>query len=116
MAAREDMTYRVSSDGWIEVLPMNQVLAYGMSPVHVACLLYTSTWMSNWQYANLTPFKQKTAYEMESRDWSSDVCSSDLFINAMTNTYHSDIVNNDIAKTTLSNNNETNWTWSNRCV
>ena len=30
----------------------------------------------------------------------------------MTNTYHSDIVNNDIAKTTLSNNNETNWTWS----
>eukprot|EP01043_Picozoa_sp_COSAG02_P104499 COSAG02_NODE_40495_length_405_cov_0.277778_1_plen_75_part_10 len=22
-------------------------------------------------------FKQKTAYEMESRDWSSDVCSSD---------------------------------------
>ena len=23
-------------------------------------------------------FKQKTAYELESRDWSSDVCSSDL--------------------------------------
>ena len=23
-------------------------------------------------------FKQKTAYEMECRDWSSDVCSSDL--------------------------------------
>ena len=23
-------------------------------------------------------FKQKTAYEMVSRDWSSDVCSSDL--------------------------------------
>eukprot|EP01044_Picomonas_judraskeda_P043432 COSAG03_NODE_22838_length_286_cov_0.866310_1_plen_30_part_10 len=22
-------------------------------------------------------FKQKTAYEMKSRDWSSDVCSSD---------------------------------------
>ena len=35
------------------------------------------------------------------------------FINAMTKTYHSDIVNNDIAKTTLSHNNETNWTWSN---
>ena len=35
------------------------------------------------------------------------------FINAMTNTFHSDIVRNDIAKTTLSNNNETNWTWSN---
>src|SRR3546814_2426497 len=24
-------------------------------------------------------FKQKTAYEMRSSDWSSDVCSSDLF-------------------------------------
>ena len=23
-------------------------------------------------------FKQKTAYDVESRDWSSDVCSSDL--------------------------------------
>ena len=28
--------------------------------------------------ALLMLFKQKTAYEMESRDWSSDVCSSDL--------------------------------------
>ena len=28
-------------------------------------------------------FKQKTAYEIVSRDWSSDVCSSDLmFMNA----------------------------------
>lgn len=35
------------------------------------------------------------------------------FINAMTHTFHSDIVNNDIAKTTLSNKNEVNWTWSN---
>ena len=35
------------------------------------------------------------------------------FINAMTPTFHSDIVNNDIAKTTLSHNNQTNWTWSN---
>src|SRR3546814_10461552 len=25
-------------------------------------------------------FKQKTAYEMRIRDWSSDVCSSDLFV------------------------------------
>ena len=25
-------------------------------------------------------FKQKTAYEVVSRDWSSDVCSSDLII------------------------------------
>lgn len=35
------------------------------------------------------------------------------FINSMTNTFHSDIVNNDIAKTSLAHNNETNWTWSN---
>ena len=28
--------------------------------------------------ALITIAKQKTAYEMESRDWSSDVCSSDL--------------------------------------
>lgn len=35
------------------------------------------------------------------------------FINAMTHTFHSDIVNNDIANTTLSNRNEVNWTWSN---
>ena len=35
------------------------------------------------------------------------------FINAMTHTYLSDVVRNDIAKTTLSNNNETNWVWSN---
>lgn len=34
-------------------------------------------------------------------------------INSMTHTYHSDIVNNDIAKTTLTNKNEVNWTWSN---
>src|SRR3546814_9559479 len=27
-------------------------------------------------------FKQRTAYEMRSRDWSSDVCSSDLIGNA----------------------------------
>ena len=35
------------------------------------------------------------------------------FINSKGYTYHSDIVNNDIAKTTLSHNNEVNWTWSN---
>ena len=30
-------------------------------------------------YEELTPeFKQKTAYEIASSDWSSDVCSSDL--------------------------------------
>src|SRR5216110_3556491 len=30
-------------------------------------------------------FKQKTAYEISSRDWSSDVCSSDLQAAALTN-------------------------------
>lgn len=35
------------------------------------------------------------------------------FINALTHTYQSDVVRNNIAKTTLSNNNETNWVWSN---
>src|SRR3546814_7008404 len=29
-------------------------------------------------------FKQKTAYEVRISDWSSDVCSSDLFIDAIT--------------------------------
>ena len=34
-------------------------------------------------------FKQKTAYEIVSRDWSSDVCSSDLKIAlSQTNTVH----------------------------
>src|SRR5216110_1557910 len=28
-------------------------------------------------------FKQKTAYEISSRDWSSDVCSSDLLVGSM---------------------------------
>ena len=35
------------------------------------------------------------------------------FINAMTHTFHSDIVNNNIAKTTLGQTNNTNYTWSN---
>ena len=37
------MTYRVASDGWVEMLPMNQVLAHSMSPVHIAPL--TSVWV-----------------------------------------------------------------------
>src|SRR3546814_8350722 len=37
-------------------------------------------------------FKQKTAYEMRIRDWSSDVCSSDLLMfHAMKNAEHVDI-------------------------
>lgn len=35
------------------------------------------------------------------------------FIQSMNHTFHSDIVNNNIASTTLSNKNELNWTWSN---
>src|SRR3546814_5232623 len=36
-------------------------------------------------------FKQKTAYEMRISDWSSDVCSSDLFVysrNALRDAWH----------------------------
>src|SRR3546814_6444502 len=32
-------------------------------------------------------FKQKTAYEMRISDWSSDVCSSDLFVNPLPPTW-----------------------------
>lgn len=35
------------------------------------------------------------------------------FINSLAHTFHSDIVNNDIAKTTLGQTNNTNYTWSN---
>src|SRR3546814_16654858 len=33
-------------------------------------------------------FKQKTAYEMRISDWSSDVCSSDLFVTAIAGQHH----------------------------
>src|SRR3546814_9809644 len=33
-------------------------------------------------------FKQKTAYEMRISDWSSDVCSSDLLLNAGADYFH----------------------------
>lgn len=35
------------------------------------------------------------------------------FIQSMNHTFHSDIVNNNVASTTLSNKNDMNWTWSN---
>jgi hypothetical protein len=41
--AREDMTYRVAGNGWFKMLPMNQVLAHSMSPVHIAPL--ASVWV-----------------------------------------------------------------------
>ena len=37
------MSYRVAGNGWIEMLPMNQVLAYGMAPMHVTPL--ASVWV-----------------------------------------------------------------------
>ena len=58
-------------------------------------------------YINITPLKGLVLRSSFGVDYKSS------FINAMTRTYHSDIVNNNIAKTTLSYNNETNWTWSN---
>ena len=58
-------------------------------------------------YVDIKPFK---GFVFRS-NFGLDVYNS--FINSMTHTYHSDIVNNDIAKTTLSHRNEVNWTWSN---
>src|SRR3546814_6946026 len=34
-------------------------------------------------------FKQKTAYEMRISDWSSDVCSSDLYFSSITSRWQS---------------------------
>ena len=35
-------------------------------------------------------FKQKTAYEMCGRDWSSDVCSSDLHVSVIVGVFDSE--------------------------
>ena len=58
-------------------------------------------------YVDVKPFKGFTFRSNFGIDYYSS------FINSKGYTYHSDIVNNDIAKTTLSHNNEVNWTWSN---
>ena len=58
-------------------------------------------------YVDVKPFKGFTFRSSFGIDYYSS------FINSKGYTYHSDIVNNDIAKTTLSHNNEVNWTWSN---
>src|SRR3546814_5830318 len=44
--------------------------------------VYFSTMMYSWRFKIVVIFffKQKTAYEMRISDWSSDVCSSDLFL------------------------------------
>src|SRR3546814_10045276 len=43
------------------------------------CGFYYCSLSSNKLYLLFFFFKQKTAYEMRISDWSSDVCSSDLF-------------------------------------
>ncbi len=58
-------------------------------------------------YVDIKPFKGFTFRSNFGIDYYSS------FINAMTHTYHSDRVSNNIAKTNLSHNNEVNWTWSN---
>src|SRR3546814_9754848 len=50
-------------------------------------LFFFLLWMLLYQYVGIFFFfffKQKTAYEMRISDWSSDVCSSDLFISTAT--------------------------------
>src|SRR3546814_7957227 len=42
-------------------------------------LYYGVVWFSCSRFSFVFFFKQKTAYEMRISDWSSDVCSSDLF-------------------------------------
>lgn len=58
-------------------------------------------------YVELTPIKGLTLRSSFGIDYYTS------FIQSMTHTFHSDIVNNDIASTTLSNKNDMNWTWSN---
>ena len=58
-------------------------------------------------YAELTPIKGLTLRSSFGIDYYTS------FIQSMSHTFHSDIVNNDIASTTLSNKNDMNWTWSN---
>src|SRR3546814_4914812 len=45
----------------------------------VVCVMLHYVSMSLGGYVGFFFFKQKTAYEMRISDWSSDVCSSDLF-------------------------------------
>ena len=58
-------------------------------------------------YVELKPIKGLTLKSNFGIDYKTS------FINALTHTYQSDVVRNNIAKTALSNNNETNWVWSN---
>src|SRR3546814_10352517 len=43
-------------------------------------LAWTGEWVFLMLFVFFFFFKQKTAYEMRISDWSSDVCSSDLFV------------------------------------
>ena len=58
-------------------------------------------------YVELIPIKNLTLRSSFGIDFYTS------FIQSMNHTFHSDIVNNDIASTTLSNKNDMNWTWSN---
>ena len=58
-------------------------------------------------YVELTPIKNLTLRSSFGIDFYTS------FIQSMNHTFHSDIVNNNIASTTLSNKNDMNWTWSN---
>src|SRR3546814_7552085 len=50
------------------------------------CCLYVSTCYILLVFVFFFCFKQKTAYEMRISDWSSDVCSSDLYARRMRST------------------------------
>src|SRR3546814_4951993 len=47
--------------------------------VIVVCRMCSSLGFDGWLFVFFFFFKQKTAYEMRISDWSSDVCSSDLY-------------------------------------
>ena len=52
--------------------------------------------LSEWYRYKFFFFKQKTAYEIKECDWSSDVCSSDLFFTGNINELSfEDIINSD---------------------
>src|SRR3546814_13729473 len=57
-------------------------------------------YVENWSFFCF--FKQKTAYEMRISDWSSDVCSSDLFATAWRVSDHSKPIGIDGRTVTLS--------------
>jgi len=56
-------------------------LILALSPIDTSVFVLMFYSLSMWLCCKLCFFfKQKTAYEMCGRDWSSDVCSSDLVV------------------------------------